>query len=280
MEQFFLGTVLVLEEVNIVYKENIGVPVFCLEGAGPVLLERIDKLVGKVFRGDVDNLVSGILVNMVADSLHKVGFSQSRSPVNEEGVVGGCSRVSGYRKSGVAGKGILANNVGIEGIIQIQPGVGFFFWLDFRFFGLWLRIFGLFSGTLNGFFRYSIVFLGPYFKTDDQVFAGKPLEEGFQVFQMPLAYLIPDKGGWDLQNDPVFRGSEIPHFVEPGGKFLLSLFFPGQIEGLVPKKIVVIIPVCHAICPHHTISTGYPQFSGEQKNAVSLSKKQIHVFHL
>ena len=82
VEEFLLGLLLALEELDVVDQEHVDVSVFVAELNGLIVLDRHDELVGELLARDVDDVGVRILAeHAMADSMHQVGFPQANPAV-------------------------------------------------------------------------------------------------------------------------------------------------------------------------------------------------------
>ena len=100
MEELFLNRIFSRYELNIVDKKHVAIAVFVSERDIFLILlcrQRVYKLVGELFAGDIYNVAFGILsFNLVDYGKHQVGLTQSRRAVKKERV---------YRRDGIACNG-------------------------------------------------------------------------------------------------------------------------------------------------------------------------------
>ena len=91
MEKLFLSGFLSYNKLYIVNQQHIHVPVFFPEGGDSCIISISDgfnQFVCKRFAGDINHLHIRLLgKNKMGNGVHQMGFSQSGSPVNKEGVV-------------------------------------------------------------------------------------------------------------------------------------------------------------------------------------------------
>ena len=82
VEKFLLGADLTGDKLNIVHQQHVHLPVFGAEFRRLPLLDGLDQLIGDIFPLGVDDLhIGGIFLNLVADGVEQVGFSQSGAAV-------------------------------------------------------------------------------------------------------------------------------------------------------------------------------------------------------
>jgi hypothetical protein len=117
MEQLFLRLDFLLQKMDIVDEQHVGVSILVLKIGRFVVLDRLDELVGKVLGGNVDDLAALFLPREVSDRLHEVGLSESDASVDEAGVI----RRSGVfrdRQGGVRREGVVfPNDEIVKGIV-------------------------------------------------------------------------------------------------------------------------------------------------------------------
>jgi hypothetical protein len=121
MEQLLLGAFLVLEEVDVIYQQQIHRAVAVLEGRSALAMYGVDEVVGEVLRGYADYLELRIEEpGPVAYGLHQMGLAQSYTAVDEEGVVGS-SGIGGYGHGSIGCKGVVFSyDIVFEAVIQYQ----------------------------------------------------------------------------------------------------------------------------------------------------------------
>jgi hypothetical protein len=93
MEELGDGLFFVLKKLDVIDEENINVPVAALEGVSLTLLHRVDEIVEEFLRRgvqNVDSLVEGL--SIVADGVKKMGLTETRITVDEQGVVSSARR--------------------------------------------------------------------------------------------------------------------------------------------------------------------------------------------
>ena len=88
MEELLLGTLLALEELDIVDEQKVHLPVPSAEVDGGSLLDGRDQVVRELFAGDVGDPHGGVgLKHRVPDGVHEVSFSEAHTTVKEKRVV-------------------------------------------------------------------------------------------------------------------------------------------------------------------------------------------------
>lgn len=88
VEEFFLSGVLARKKLNVIDKEGLGRAVFHLEVSGVLAADAGDDFVGEGFGGGIDDLGGGVNAEQfVTDGLHEVGFSDTDTTPEKEGVV-------------------------------------------------------------------------------------------------------------------------------------------------------------------------------------------------
>jgi len=88
VEEFLLRLRFAADELNIVHEQNVRLAVALMKRHRGALRDRIDELVGKIVSLYIDNVHFGIVaVNLVADRVKQMGFTQSRVAVDQQGIV-------------------------------------------------------------------------------------------------------------------------------------------------------------------------------------------------
>ena len=109
VEKGLLGLVFTLQELNIVDEQNIDVAVGGLEVNGSVVLNRVNEVVGELFRRYVAHLDARVKVQgVVANGVQEVSLTQTWVSIDKQRVVG-LSRSFGNRKGGGVGKAVRAS---------------------------------------------------------------------------------------------------------------------------------------------------------------------------
>ena len=121
VEELLLGSLLALEELDVVDQEDVHETVLVLELVPRFLLDREDELVGECLHGHVGNLQVGKLpVDRVSDGLHEMSLSQADASVDEAGIVPG-SRVRGDGQRSIRGKGVgFPDDEPLECVLLVQ----------------------------------------------------------------------------------------------------------------------------------------------------------------
>ena len=89
VKELFLGALLPGEKLDIINQERVRRPVVEFEVINGVELQRFDHVANEAFGVQVHNVGVAVPVcQLVAYSLHQVGFSQSDSPIEKQWVVG------------------------------------------------------------------------------------------------------------------------------------------------------------------------------------------------
>ena len=71
VEELFLHSLLVAEELDIVNEQHVGVPVFVVEQRRVVVVDAGDQVVAELFAGHVNDLVVRVVfVYLVGDGVH------------------------------------------------------------------------------------------------------------------------------------------------------------------------------------------------------------------
>ncbi len=121
VEELLLRLRFLLQEVDVVDQQHVGVAVLRLELVRVLLADRLDELGGEVLRGHVDDLhVVHLVVDRVADGLDEVGLAESDAAVDEARVVRG-ARVARDGHRGVGGEAVvLADDEGIKRVLAFE----------------------------------------------------------------------------------------------------------------------------------------------------------------
>ena len=87
MEKFVLAAFLFREELDVVDKEHVGIAIAFAERGDVAVAERVNIVVYKRFRRNVDDLRRRIVLDdKVRDCVHQVGFAQARIAVEKQRV--------------------------------------------------------------------------------------------------------------------------------------------------------------------------------------------------
>ena len=82
MKEFYLCLFFAFQKLDIVDNEAVDIAVFLTEGLGVFILDRINDFVSKFFAGGVKYLHTGVvLLDAVADGMHKMGFAQTNTAI-------------------------------------------------------------------------------------------------------------------------------------------------------------------------------------------------------
>ena len=94
VEEFFLGTFLSDNKLDVVDQKNVVVPVFFTERSHRKFitvftdLQRIDQFIGKSLACDIQHmLIRLILNNEMSDRMHQMGFAESGASIYKERIV-------------------------------------------------------------------------------------------------------------------------------------------------------------------------------------------------
>ena len=94
VEEFFLGTFLSDNKLDVVDQKNVVVPVFFTERShGKFIavftdLQRIDQFIGKSLTCDIQHMfIRFILNNEMSDRMHQMGFAESGASIYKERIV-------------------------------------------------------------------------------------------------------------------------------------------------------------------------------------------------
>ena len=106
MEELFLGTVLVSDELDVIDHQEIDAPVAIAEVFHPLCPERVDQVIGERFGRDVEDDQARVLrEGLVTDRMEQVGFAETDPAPDVERVVLR-TKVVGHGGRGGMGKAI------------------------------------------------------------------------------------------------------------------------------------------------------------------------------
>jgi hypothetical protein len=89
VEELFLRAVLAGDELDVVHEQHVGVAILLPERGQAIEPDGVDHLVEEAIRGDVGQLEMAIAgLDVVADRVHEVRFSETDAAVDEKRVVG------------------------------------------------------------------------------------------------------------------------------------------------------------------------------------------------
>ena len=98
MEKFLLCGILARDKLDVVHQQNIGFAVFLMEFAGGAPADGFDQLIGEIVPFDVQGgHFRMIFLDIIADGVQQVGFSQTGIPIDKQRVIG-TGRVRGHRQ--------------------------------------------------------------------------------------------------------------------------------------------------------------------------------------
>lgn len=90
MEKFFLGRFLPYNELNVVYKKDVYIPVFFTEFGHCGIIsvsDGLDQFVGKFLTCHIENFaVLVMLDDIMSDGMHKMSLAKSCSSVDKRGL--------------------------------------------------------------------------------------------------------------------------------------------------------------------------------------------------
>ena len=82
VEELFLGTFLLRQELNVVNQQDVDIPELIAESGHLVIAQRVDHLVGKLFAGDVaDGNFRLTLLHLLSDGLHQVRLAHADAAI-------------------------------------------------------------------------------------------------------------------------------------------------------------------------------------------------------
>ena len=127
MEKFLLRTFLAGDELNIIHRQKIRLPVFFLEFRGGAVADGKNQLIRKFLSLDIQKLVVGVVLpDAPADGIDQMGLAQAAAAVQEQGVIafGG---VIGHRPCGGVRQAVAAaHHEGLEGIFLFRDELRLF----------------------------------------------------------------------------------------------------------------------------------------------------------
>lgn len=123
MEEFFLGSFLAGQKLDIVDEQDIDIAVAVSKGRVALVLDRVDEFVGEGFAGHVHYLLfRGVGHDVIADGLHQVGFAETDAAVDKQRVVlfrrGFCDGDAGRVGEAV----VFADDEAFKGVLWIDAG--------------------------------------------------------------------------------------------------------------------------------------------------------------
>jgi len=128
MEELFLGTLLLGEELDIVDQQGIHRAIEALEFVDRIELQRLDHIGNKAFGMQINDFRVGVLLQQViAHRMHQVGFPQAYSAIQEKrvvamlGIVGHLPGSSTCQLVGLAFDEVFKGKGAIEVVGVLQP---------------------------------------------------------------------------------------------------------------------------------------------------------------
>ena len=123
MEELLLGLHLALQELDVVDQQDVDVPVAALEGAGLVVSDAVDEVVGELLGVHVADPDPGIeVLRVVPDGVQQVGLAEPGLAVDEERVVGLGRRLGDGDRRGMGESVAGPDHERLEGVLRVQPG--------------------------------------------------------------------------------------------------------------------------------------------------------------
>src|SRR5690625_1823853 len=122
MEKLFMRYLLPPKKLDVVYDQQVDLPVKQRELAHAVVLNGLDELRRKPFARNIEHrLGSSVLFNVVADRLNEVRFAQAHPAVNQKRVKTGGARLLRNRPGGAACEAVtVAFNKTIEDVRRVE----------------------------------------------------------------------------------------------------------------------------------------------------------------
>src|SRR5215831_11516371 len=125
VEELFLRSFLVLQELDVVDQQHVHVAVTAPE---PVLLavpDHVDEVVGELFRADIPHLDALVeALRVVPDGVQQVGLAQAGVAVDEQRVIRLRGRLGDRHRGGVREAVARADDERLEGVLGVEPGLG------------------------------------------------------------------------------------------------------------------------------------------------------------
>jgi hypothetical protein len=88
VEKFFLDAGLILEEMYVVYEQNVGPSILVFEFVGGPVVNGLNELIRKVFCSNADYFHGWIsFCYGVAYGMHEVSLTQANAAIDEKGIV-------------------------------------------------------------------------------------------------------------------------------------------------------------------------------------------------
>ena len=121
IEKLLLGGLTLADKLHVVDHQNVHVAESSAKLQALVLLNGVDKLVGEGFAGNVhDGGVFIVLLHIVADGMHQMGFAKAHAAVDKQRVIG-CAGVLRHGLSGSMRKVVRGtDHKAVKGIFRIQ----------------------------------------------------------------------------------------------------------------------------------------------------------------
>ncbi len=132
VEKLFLYGFLVLDKLNVVYDKHVRVAVILAQSVAPVARvesaaceHSVDYLVYELFASNVNYFKIGLFLDyFIGDCLYQVGFAESRSAVDEKGVIRPRGVVCNGKRCGVNEFVVLADYEIVESEPRVEVGGG------------------------------------------------------------------------------------------------------------------------------------------------------------
>src|SRR6056300_108183 len=124
VEESFLSGVFSLKELNVVDQEDVDFSIPSLEFRRSVVGNRVNEVVGELFRGHITNTNALVeALGIMTNGVEEVGFTQSRAPINKEGVVGLGGSFGDRYCCGVREAVGRPDHEVIEAVFVVEPGL-------------------------------------------------------------------------------------------------------------------------------------------------------------
>jgi len=134
MKELLLRLLFSLEELNVVDKKNVVVPVAAFETFDRIVTKRVDEIIREHFDGDeAYRKLGSVAAHVVTDGLQKMSLAEANASVDEERVIR-CAGRFGRRKGSGMGEAVgRAYDKTLKRVLAIEAGGrGGCFWLGRR----------------------------------------------------------------------------------------------------------------------------------------------------
>src|SRR5215470_6388644 len=121
VEEFFLGTLLLREELDVINQQNVDVAKLVAKAGHPVVTKGVDHLVGELFARNVaDGRLRLAALYFVPDRLHEMRLAHTDPAIEKQRVVR-LRGPLGYSLGGGVGKLVAgADDEGVKRVARVQ----------------------------------------------------------------------------------------------------------------------------------------------------------------